>query len=119
MQSYCIAFITRFAPVKIISLLLSLFILWLSCYPCGDRDMDNNAERHHKYSSVASADDSHTTSATDMCSLLCGCHCCHIHAIVDSSPKLSFSADPRNDYATYIKDFKNLESSKFLQPPIS
>ena len=119
MQAYCIAFITKFAPVRIISLLLSLFILWLSCYPCSDGSMNNDVERHHEYSSFASADNSHTTPVTDLCSLLCGCHCCHIHAIVDSSPKLSFGADPRNDYAAYNEDFKNLESSKFIQPPIS
>lgn len=118
MQSYCIQLMRIFEPMKVLCLSLAIVILWLSCYPCSDGNSSNEGNRN-EYSVVDLSNHSDTLPQSDFCSLLCACHCCHVHATIDSSSPLQHAANQAINYTAYIKDFKNLEFFKFLQPPIS
>lgn len=62
-----------FAPMKIFKLILSLYILTLSCFPCGDvRECNDQAELEISAASEHK-DHAHTTEA---CTPFCTCSCC-------------------------------------------
>lgn len=118
MQSYCIHQMFIFEPMKIFCLPLAIVILWLSCYPCSDGSM-NNGGRQNEYSVADTSSHSDTLPQTDFCSLLCGCHCCHVHATLNTSLEFKHAVEIPDNYTAYAWDFKSMEISNILQPPIS
>ncbi|WP_394355031.1 DUF6660 family protein [Maribacter aquimaris] len=64
--------------MKIITLILSFYILGLNVLPC----TDTRAEFDDTQIEAAfSLDLDHSHSAFDLCPPFCSCHCCHVHTI--------------------------------------
>jgi uncharacterized protein DUF6660 len=64
--------------VKIITIILSFYILALNVLPCNDTTVDVNNSQTEV---VFSLDWDHNHNASDLCPPFCSCHCCHVHTI--------------------------------------
>ncbi|WP_375596907.1 DUF6660 family protein [Roseivirga seohaensis] len=101
--------------MRIISIILSVWILGLSVLPCAD---NQPAKEHIEVSTSDVGDDQNHNSTEDLCSPLCTCHCCHSHLVVHQSYRLhsqplSFE-DPLAGHACSLSEgFKE----SFLEPP--
>ena len=85
--------------VKIITFILSFYILSLNAVPCSDTGVSVNGSQV-EFAIDADMDSSHN-DVTDFCSPFCICHCCHVHTI---------------DFG--IPDFKLLVAQVSLEPCI-
>lgn len=65
--------------MRFLAILLSAYILLLSCYPCQD---SGETHQHTKKEQLAHAhSDCHGHDDGEVCSPLCACGCCTIHCI--------------------------------------
>ncbi|QYJ69347.1 DUF6660 family protein [Flavobacterium litorale] len=65
--------------MKIVTLILSFYILALNALPCSDTEVSVNNSQIEFVMDV-DMDDSHN-DVTDFCSPFCTCHCCHVHTV--------------------------------------
>ncbi|WP_409013983.1 DUF6660 family protein [Dyadobacter sp. CY356] len=103
--------------MKIFKLILSLYILLLSCFPCGD-GLDCNGEDELKISSsLEHKDHSHETES---CTPFCTCSCCSASTLARYAiaavkiPKTVFAAVK---FPAYADRFRPEFSFSIWQPP--
>ena len=76
--------------MKIINLLLSIYLVALSCLPCADSEVVSSAAS----SEVATHQEEHSHDKdTDLCSPFCVCNCCGVH-VLSYAPQLLFEPAP-------------------------
>ena len=106
-------FFVMIAVVKLVTLILSLFLLGLSIAPCSDVPKSDNMEI-----SLSSQGDHDHREAEDLCSPLCVCHCCHSHLVVNQVfiNELGALTFPLHR-TTYTDPITSGYISSILQPP--
>ncbi|MFD0964265.1 DUF6660 family protein [Pseudofulvibacter geojedonensis] len=101
--------------MKVLTFLLSIYILALNLVPCEDIDTDCNKAETEISKDI---DSSHQHIDNDLCSPFCSCQCCHIHAI--SFMANNFMVVKIDVFTEVFYHFKGLEkdfNSAILQPP--
>ncbi|MFZ0490372.1 MAG: DUF6660 family protein [Salegentibacter sp.] len=101
--------------MKIITLIISVYILTLQAFPCTDVDIFSDAS--HTELKTASGND-HNHSNSDLCAPFCTCHCCHVHTIDFGA--ISFHPVNQEISATNTPYFDNSGDEvlrSFLDPP--
>ena len=104
--------------MRIVSLFLALFILWLSSYPCSDTTdaVDNSIV---EYSVVDASIQPLASVEGDFCSLLCSCHCCHVHVTLNVAMQFKTTDNTSVKYSGFVQDFESVEIFELLLPPIA
>ena len=97
-------FFRIFAPMKYLSLLLSIYLWALTAVPCSD--MPNIEQDNVRYSTISQADTSseHEHSHSDICSPFCVCACCQVLIVFPFSPTFTLQVPITNvdmDYNTH------------------
>lgn len=73
-MGFPISFFSSFAPVKFLTILFSVYILFLNCIPCSDQENCQKLSSEQTY--TATTDHSDHQHDTDFCSPFCTCSCC-------------------------------------------
>ncbi|WP_339795345.1 DUF6660 family protein [uncultured Imperialibacter sp.] len=106
--------------MKIASYILSFYFISLVGVACTDTVP---VERSQNAVSVSCTNDSNhghsQESGLDGCSLLCVCHCCHVHFVSVLGLVFTHPTKLPNVYTSYLQDFMSIEISGFLKPPRS
>ena len=76
-----------FAPVKILALILSCYLLILGIVPCADK-VDHHLQKEKIENIISSAHHTDVQHGRDVCSPFCTCSCCQVN--VDVSADFSF-----------------------------
>ena len=105
-----------FASMKFFTLIMSLFLLYISCLPCGDR-LECNAKTEQKISANTNHQQHKHTS--EACTPFCTCSCCAASILFLSltkaqSPKLIFTL---KNYPIVNDSFFSQDFSFIWQPP--
>lgn len=75
---------------------------------------------HSKDNITVISNDNHShDSDGDECTILCPCNCCHASFTPMASFQLTQPRDFPQLYIPYFQNFKDIEISDFLIPPIS
>ncbi|WP_317236517.1 DUF6660 family protein [Allomuricauda sp. F6463D] len=102
--------------MKIVTLILSFYILALNVLPCSDTSFPTND------SQMEIVLDGHTDhpedGTSDLCSPFCTCHCCHAHTIDFGIPNFKpltpeISLEPCIHFDNITKEYTH----SLLQPP--
>lgn len=99
--------------MKVLTIILSLYILTLNFIPCEDSTVQDPTDTAEL---VQSSVDDH--GHIDMCSPFCQCHCCHINATYYKIAEVKLPTQEIS--ANLILHFNSLGkdiSRSFLQPP--
>ncbi|MAU14451.1 MAG: hypothetical protein CMH46_02805 [Muricauda sp.] len=102
--------------MKIITFILSFYILSLNAVPCSDTGVPVN-DSQVEFTMDADMDSSHN-DVTDFCSPFCTCHCCHVHTINFGLPDfepivMGFPFEPIIHFDNLGKEYTH----SLLQPP--
>jgi len=106
-----------FAAMKIFKLILSFYILTLSCFPCGDVRECNDSVELEISAASDHADHTHTSEA---CTPFCTCSCCaastffQYPAAAVNPPKVTFASLKFPGYE--VSDLSEI-SFAIWQPP--
>ena len=101
---------------KIIALIMSIVILFLTFLPC--RDNVHYDYLQHNGIEVVNSDCSEDISCcVDLCSVFCSCQCCQ--SLFCVSDKLTFTPNLESHYYYYylFMDYTNIQLSEFKLPP--
>jgi hypothetical protein len=104
--------------VSIIRFLFAAYILFLSVYPCSDKETCID-ERKAGIAFVSVTDHDHTSSEVDQCTPFCICACCAAHIQVNRISDISFAVLIHNTKLTTLYFEKPLLSNAkcIWQPP--
>ncbi|MCL5244631.1 hypothetical protein M4I21_02345 [Cellulophaga sp. 20_2_10] len=99
--------------MKVLTIILSLYILTLNFIPCEDVVVLDSSDTVNL---VQSSLDNH--GHVDMCSPFCQCHCCHINATYYAIVEVELpSPDISANLILYFNSLGKDISRSFLQPP--
>ena len=79
-------FILNFTAVKWINLILSIYLVVLSCLPCADT-LENETIAHT--SEIVSKDNQSHEKGLDLCAPFCSCNCCAVQ-VLNSAPAVTW-----------------------------
>ena len=104
--------------MKIVNLLLSIYLVALSCLPCADSDVTFSVSS----SEVATHQEEHShDKGTDLCSPFCACNCCGVHVLDYASPLIfvpsSLAIVLRQKEVLYISPTFSSFCGTIWQPP--
>jgi hypothetical protein len=74
LQPNCTGFCPNFACVKFVSLIFSIYIAFIACYPCSDQATCVDEERTG--TTIVFSGHEHSSQEIDLCSPFCICNCC-------------------------------------------
>lgn len=107
------------AFMKAVCYILTVYFLSLTGLPCAD-NVTHSVEKKTPCLSISDADGSSGhTGAGDDCSLMCACHCCHVHVVIVPPVKPGLSECTSADYIDPNHRLENTVVSPFLRPPIA
>lgn len=109
-------FMLSSTPMKGMFFILSLFMLCMSCMPCGD---NTDCNEQAPTTITAANDHQQHNHEAETCSPFCSCACCAASVYQTAffkipTPKISFRAEK---YAFYQTAFTNELSCSIWQPP--
>ena len=109
--------------MRILSYILSFYMLFLALYPC--LDAEPVAQNDSQWVSLSDSDLINPISEEDQeehdedhCSPFCMCHCCHTHIVIGDLPLFSFASiqAPSQGFHSTIRTDEVIRLS--LRPPI-
>jgi len=99
--------------VKLVSIILSFYLVGLTFIPCEDEVLQEN----ESIDQFADQSTDHN-NINDACTPFCQCHCCHVHVLNFESPVLEFKT---REISTLITDIKQDAGTEIphshFQPP--
>lgn len=102
--------------MKIFTIIMSFYLLWLSCIPCADRQESiGNGEQRIS----ANADTKQQQNNNDICTPFCNCSCCAASAFHQTLPHYSIlkMVFQSMKYPVYTPSFRTNISFSIWQPP--
>ena len=105
-----------FASMKFFTLIMSFFLLYISCLPCGDR-LECNAKTEQKISAKTNHQQHKHTS--EACTPFCTCSCCAASAFHQPFAKQQILKQMFQSVKYHIQNdlFLSQEFSSIWQPP--
>jgi hypothetical protein len=106
--------------MRISALILSLIILCLAVYPCGDADTCIDEQRSGT-ANVSDTDHDHSSREQDNCTPFCVCSCCATHIQLPLDFTLSFHPAEHNTrvLTAYLDRPLLMDGLSIWQPPRS
>lgn len=113
-QTFFLLFI--FAPVKLFTIIMSFWLLFLSCLPCGD-SIECNSKGQVSIS--ATSDHQQHKHQGEHCTPFCTCSCCAASVFFQTiaSYKISKRIFPSTKYLVYDISYSSQISFTIWQPP--
>lgn len=100
--------------MKILALILSLYVTWLTTIPCIDVPQENSA---HKTELSRQNQDNRHQDDVDHCSPFCTCNCCQTNIDIVNATTLSPTLSNSFQYYDISSTFQSPELLDFLIPP--
>ena len=105
--------------MKILNIIVSIYLVALSCLPCADIEVSSAA---HKATEIASNKDNHShDKENDLCSPFCICNCCGQQILNFSQEIAPQFRKIATEITTQIPAYKSILTSNFFgsiwQPP--
>ncbi|MDR6300266.1 DUF6660 family protein [Mesonia maritima] len=99
--------------MKLLTILFSFYFLGLAVIPCSDSDSQETDTV-----SVVSENNNHHSSAADLCTPFCQCHCCHVHMLNFAPISFEVLAPEISKEETLHFNNSGIDfSQELLQPP--
>lgn len=92
MTTCCIVQQRTFAPVKALTIILSIYLLGLSLWPCADEPLPPGGKTWRSMVSSATNPDSEQSHQHDACTPFCTCACCAVTITI--APRFTYSLIP-------------------------
>ena len=90
LQPYCTPILFTFEAVKILRFIFALYILFMTVYPCSDKETCAD-ERKAGITFVTVTDHDHTSSEVDQCTPFCICACCAANVQLNQIADIAFT----------------------------